>query len=148
MAHPVRRCRSEQRGAAFERIGLCRCECIQSRPSILIRSRLPAGEPAAFYVEREEPSTTKTVYAQKILSRGKGLPKRRSAHGVARVIVRPPVRINQTVGSEGIVANLVSQPARAEPARFYVQPSAEILREEAVRHLVVVTDLIGSGTRL
>jgi hypothetical protein len=116
--------------------------------SYLIRSKLPVGEATALYVEREEPRTTKRMYPERRIARGKGQLSARRAHGSARVIVRPTVRINQIVGSEGIVANIASQLARAESARFLIQPSADLLRERQVRHLVVLTDFIGSGARV
>jgi hypothetical protein len=115
--------------------------------STLITGRLPRDEPAAFYVEREVPSTTKTMYPEKKQSRGKGKKPKRRAEGLARDVIRPRY-VNQVVGSEGVIASLVGQLQRADPSRRWVAPSMDILREQHVRHLVLVTDLIGSGSRI
>jgi len=115
--------------------------------STLITSKLPRDEPAAFYVEREVSSTTMTMYPQKRKSRGRGKKPTLRAEGLARDVVRPRY-VNQVVGSEGVIASLVSQLQRGNPARRWVAPSTDILREMHVRHLVVVTDLIGSGSRI
>ena len=116
--------------------------------SYLIDAKLPPGEPAALYVEREEPKTTQRMYKEVTTYRGRCIPPKRSASGIALPTMRPVRKINQIVGSEGIVANIVTNLSRLEPDRFVVQPSAELLRQKRVRHLVVVTDFVGSGTRV
>jgi hypothetical protein len=88
------------------------------------------------------------MYPQKRKSRGKGKKPTLRAEGTARAIIRPEKYVNQVVGSEGVLANLASQWQRADPARRWIAPSTDILRSEHVRHLVVVTDLIGSGLRI
>ena len=116
--------------------------------SFLLEKKLPPDEVAALYIEREEPSTTKRMYREVKISRGGGRPPRLRAKGIARPVVRSSRRINQIVGSEGVVANIATGLARSQPKRFIVQPSAELLREKRVRHLVIVTDFVGSGSRV
>jgi hypothetical protein len=116
--------------------------------SHLIKMSLPENEVTALFIEREEPKTTKRMYKEKPTSRGRGKPPRLSAVGVALPVIRPVQRVDQDVGSEAIVAHIASQLAREQSKRFLIQPSAEAIRDTPVRHLAVVTDVIGSGTRV
>lgn len=117
----------------------------------LLESKLPKSESAALFVERELRSTRGglpiRMYKEEKLSQGRGKPKRYRARGAALPVVGSPRNDRQDVGSEGIVAALVSGLARSQQRRFVIHPSAEEFRRAKVRHVVVVTDLVGSGRR-
>ena len=117
----------------------------------LLESKLPKSESAALFVERELRSVRGglpiRMYKEEKLSLGRGKPKRYRATGAALPVVSSPRNDRQDVGSEGIVATLVSGLARSQQRRFVIHPSAEEFRRARVRHVVVVTDLVGSGRR-
>jgi hypothetical protein len=135
----------------------------------LILTSIPASEKAAFYIERElqlvtphwaykradgravkNKSTRKIavrMYEEAQSERGAALPKRWTASGSALPAVKSPKNLRQEVGSEGIVAALVSRLCLKESTRFVMHPHTTALRRMKVQHLVIVTDLIGSGKR-
>jgi len=119
--------------------------------SNLVRTSYPADEPCALFIEREprkvRGGTVLRMYREAVTSHGRGKPKHYRATGSAQQVVRSPRSDRQEVGSEGVVAALATQIARAEPTRFFVQPSADEIRRRKIRHIVVMTDLIGSGQR-
>jgi hypothetical protein len=119
--------------------------------SDVVRSRYPANELCALFIEREPRKVrggkALRIYKEAVISRGRGQPKHLRATGSAQPVVRSPRSDRQEVGSEGVVAALATQIARAEPTRFFVQPSAEEIRRRKIRHIVVMTDLVGSGQR-
>lgn len=65
--------------------------------------------------------------------------------GVAPVVANP---LDQEVGSEGIVAQLITSYCRANPKVALSHPGPSKLRKDRVSHIVIVTDLIGSGDRI
>jgi len=63
----------------------------------------------------------------------------------------PPVKVDpekQDVGSEGIVASLITKFCKAYPKNCLPHPGPDTLRKNQVRKIVLVTDFIGSGRRL
>ena len=136
----------------------------------LIASKLPAPTTAAFYIERElkhvtprwpykQPDKRKVatgssprkiaekMYLEVASSRGKGLPKKWTAHGSALPAVKSPTSLQQDIGSEGVVAMAVSKLCKLRKARFALQPHTNDLTPGKATYLVVVTDFIGSGKR-
>lgn len=74
-----------------------------------------------------------------------------SRHGRAEGIGVPPIVAdprNQEVGSEGIVANLITDYSRRKGSFCFSHPGPNKLRKEKVRVIGVVTDFIGSGQRI
>ncbi|WP_156396511.1 phosphoribosyltransferase-like protein [Noviherbaspirillum sp. Root189] len=135
----------------------------------LILSTFPVPQKAAFYIERElqkvkprwpykKPDGRKIrnrlkdqiaapMYKEVASNRGPRLPQRWTAAGSAIPAVRSPNNLRQEVGSEGVVASLVSRLCRTEQARFIMHPHTTALKRMHVKQLVVVTDFIGSGKR-
>ena len=63
----------------------------------------------------------------------------------------PPVEVDplkQDVGSEGIVAALITKFCKAHQKTCLSHPGPDDLRKNKVRRIVIVTDFIGSGNRL
>jgi len=48
-------------------------------------------------------------------------------------------------GSEGIIANIITQVKRANRNVFFDHPGPEVYRQKRIRHFVLVTDFIGTG---
>jgi hypothetical protein len=110
----------------------------------LILHRLKEGQtPVGLYVERE-------------LRRRHGVPFRlfkesarkvRRAYGVGPKPVEPTRAYDADVGSEGIVAQLVSELCRSQPKQIFNHPGPDAIRKHHIRRFILVTDFIGSGKR-
>ncbi|MGN2389591.1 phosphoribosyltransferase-like protein [Pseudomonas syringae] len=61
--------------------------------------------------------------------------------------VKPTKAYDPSVGSEGIVAQMISQLCQEYPTKFLNHPGPEQIRRKRARAFWVVTDLIGSGDR-
>lgn len=114
------------------------------RLTAVVTARANAGDgPVGLYVERE-------------LRRWKGVPHRlfretttkvRRAFGVGPSPVAPTKAYDADVGSEGIVAQLVSEVCRLNPKVAFNHPGPDQIRKAKVRRFILVTDFIGSGNR-
>jgi|HubBroStandDraft_4_1064222.scaffolds.fasta_scaffold01242_4 hypothetical protein len=100
-------------------------------------------EPIGLYVEREVPKRNGEPLRLFRESRTKA----KRAYGGGPQLVRPLRAYNPLVGSEGIVAQLVSELCSLYPHRFLASPGPDQIRRYRVRRFVLVTDFIGSGTR-
>jgi hypothetical protein len=88
------------------------------------------------------------MYKEIRVNQGKGLRKRTTASGAALPAVQSPTNSKQQIGSEGIVASVLSKVCDANSSRLFLHPSAELVREKKIRRFVIVTDFIGSGDRV
>lgn len=97
------------------------------------------------YVEREVPVKGGPVLP--LFLQPEGRPRR--AYGLGPNPIEPDKKQPGDVGSEGIVAQLVSELCREMPESFISHPGPEKIRsrDNPVRKFVLVTDLIGSGQR-
>jgi hypothetical protein len=55
---------------------------------------------------------------------------------------------NPEIGSEAPLANFITNLARDNPDRYCCYPGPDIIREKRIRRVVIVTDFIGSGSRV
>lgn len=117
----------------------------------LALSSFPVNDVVAFFIERQLPTTRARLplkmYKEVKMSKGRGLPKRLRAEGAALQSVESPRNDQQDIGSEGIVASVLSQLCRQYKKRFVLHPSANEIRKRRVTHFVIVSDFIGSGKR-
>lgn len=99
------------------------------------------------------------LFAEREIRRGKGgIPnalykqprrkKNRRAFGPGPQPVKPKHAYDLSVGSEGIIAWLITDICKHNPKRFISHPSPDQIREKRVRHFMLVTDMIGSGRRV
>ncbi|MDH5547693.1 MAG: hypothetical protein OEZ43_19115 [Gammaproteobacteria bacterium] len=99
------------------------------------------------------------IFAEREIRRGKGgIPnalykqprkkKNRRAFGPGPQPVKPKHAHDLTVGSEGIIAWLVTDICKQYPKRFISHPSPGQIRTKRVRKFMLVTDMIGSGRRV
>ena len=110
----------------------------------LLLARLADGKgPIGLYVERE-------------VRHRHGVPFRlfkeanrkvRRAHGVGPRPVEPTRAYDADVGSEGLVAQLVSEVCRTNLKTVFNHPGPDAIRKHRIRRFVLVTDFIGSGKR-
>ncbi|TGU89258.1 hypothetical protein EN794_046045 [Mesorhizobium sp. M00.F.Ca.ET.151.01.1.1] len=96
------------------------------------------------------------LYAERELNHRNGTPHRlfkesatkvKRAEGSGPQPVRPTKAYDPDVGSEGIVAQLISELCREFPKKFVSHPGPDKIRELRVRRFMLVTDFIGSGDR-
>lgn len=113
------------------------------RDAIIERSGERSG-PVGLFVERE-------------LGKFKGIPNRlfsesrgkhRRAFGTGPPPVKPRKTVDPEVGSEGLLATLVTGLCRESPGRFFSHPGPDQIRQRAIRALMIVTDFIGTGDQL
>jgi hypothetical protein len=72
-------------------------------------------------------------------------------HGRAEGAGVPPIVVDardQEVGSEGIVANLITNYCRNNNLNSFSHPGPKKMRKEQVRIVAILTDFIGSGQRI
>jgi len=97
------------------------------------------------------------LYAERELGHRNGIPHRlfkevrrtpRRAYGAAGpAAVKPTKSYDPSVGSEGIVAQMISELCHEFPKKFLNHPGPDQIRRKHARSFWVVTDLIGSGDR-
>lgn len=120
--------------------------------AILLEREIPRTECASLYVERELLTTRSKrpvkMYRENKVPRFMGRKKALRATGAARAVVRSLTNNQQQVGSEGVIAQQLTQLCNNHPRRFLLHPSAEQIRARRVRHMVIVTDFVGSGNRI
>ena len=74
-----------------------------------------------------------------------------SRHGRAKGTGVPPIIVDhrdQEVGSEGVVAQLITDYCRRKPSIALTHPGPTKMRNDNVRKIVILTDFIGSGDRI
>lgn len=120
--------------------------------SQLLLTSIPKNQVAAIYIERELQTTRNKnpikMYREIKIKKSGIRKKALRATGAAQAVVKSSRNDRQTVGSEGILANHMSQLCSQNSKRFILHPSAELIRTEKIRHVVIVTDFIGSGNRI
>ena len=96
------------------------------------------------------------LYVERELPRYKGRPNRlfketktkvRKAYGIGPQPVKPTRAYDPDVGSEGLVAQLVSELCRQNKGILFNHPGPDSIRKYKIRRFVVVTDFVGSGKR-
>ena len=103
------------------------------------------GRSLALYAEREFDSSTAFESADIVDAKGRTRRRAVSYSGPVK-----PTRGKMRVGSEGAVAHLISQVVEKWPKLLKNHPGPKSIRARSspVGALVIVTDLIGSGTRV
>lgn len=102
-----------------------------------------SGEPIALYAERQ--IKTWKGAANRLFKESKGAVRRAFGGGPQPVHSLHAGR--HETGSEGVVANIVTQVQRAHPKCFLDHPGPDAIRRQKVRRFVLVADFIGTGAR-
>lgn len=106
---------------------------------------LTKSQPTACFCEREPRKRN-----------GKVLPyyksprriRNRKFHGIAMSPIPTEKAHRHEVGSEGVISNIITAGKRENPKNILFHPTAETLQKKKIKQYVIVTDLIGSGTRV
>lgn len=99
----------------------------------------------ALYAEREIAESEVFVSEQKPDRAGK---PRMRATGPKHLAPISPRRGSARVGSEGLAAFVIGQVVKRWPRIFINHPGPEIIRRQRPGTIVIVTDFVGSGTRV
>lgn len=114
------------------------------RLQALVRHRIDA-EPGCvgLYVEREV--RVRNGVPHRLFKQPRRSPRRATGKGPDPVTPTRPYDLD--VGSEGIVAQLLTEICRASGGKAVMQPGPNAIRRKKIRRFFLVTDLIGSGKR-
>jgi hypothetical protein len=108
----------------------------------LIEERVKAcGQPVGLYAER----SIRKYNGQpiRLFKETKGKVKR--ATGMGPNPVQPENHKYPETGSEGIVANIITQFVRSNRKLAFDHPGPDLIREKKIRRFILVTDFVGSG---
>lgn len=112
------------------------------RKQVLHEARRVDG-PIALYAERE--LGHRLGVSHRLFKESMGKVKR--AYGVGPQPIKPTKAYQPEVGSEGIVAQLITDLCRQFPKQFLNHPGPDKFRETRARAFWVLTDLVGTGKR-
>jgi hypothetical protein len=130
--------------AILEAMHLVSRDAFAERLQTLVRERIDAERGCVgLYVEREWP--TRKGVPHPLFKQPKRLPKR--AFGKGPDPIKPIRPYDLGVGSEGIVAQLLTEVCRTSKGRTVMQPGPNAIRRKRIRRFILVTDFIGSGAR-
>ena len=73
--------------------------------------------------------------------------KHRRAYGRGPPFTSSTRTLDAEVGSEGLIAQILTQVRRQNRKRATLNPSPDIIRQRKIRRFILVTDFIGSGNR-
>jgi len=112
------------------------------RALLTARARVHPG-PVALYAERELPK--RFGVPNRLFKEPNSKVKR--AVGIGPQPVKPTRGYDPDVGSEGLVAQLITELCRTDPNKYINHPGPDEIRRKKVRCFLLVTDLVGSGRR-
>lgn len=112
----------------------------------LLIERLDNGDgPVGLYVERELPKDENDA-VRPLFSEHEIHPRRAAGNGPEPLQSLDPS--THDVGSEGLVAQLISEVCRQRPGQAFNHPGPDQIRAHRIRRFMLVTDLVGSGQRI
>ncbi|EAQ31779.1 phosphoribosyltransferase-like protein [Idiomarina baltica] len=103
------------------------------------------SQPAACFCEREPRKRNGKILPYYKSPRRK---RNRKFYGVAMSPIPTENAHRHEVGSEGVISNIITSSMRENPNKVLLHPTAQALQKKKVKQYVIVTDLIGSGTRI
>ena len=110
----------------------------------LIRSRVESGDtPVGLFVETER--RHRKGKAHRLFFEPRLKHRRASGHGPG--IIKPSRTVDPEVGSEGLIANIVTTVVRQCRKNATIHPGPDLIRSRQIRRFILVTDFIGSGKR-
>ncbi|PQO96750.1 hypothetical protein C5612_30135 [Pseudomonas frederiksbergensis] len=113
--------------------------------ALILERAEKVGGVIALYAERE--LRHRLGVPHKLFKEPSRKPPRRAEGSAGPAAVKATKAYDPSVGSEGIVARLITDLCREFPRRFISHPGPEQIRRKKVRAFWVVTDIVGSGQR-
>ena len=125
---------------------------------LVSRDEFADGLRALILERAEQTQGPVALYAERELGHRHGVPHRlfketdrkpkRALGSVGPPAVKATKAYDISVGSEGIVAQLISELAREHPKKFVDHPGPDQIRRKQVKTFWIVTDMVGSGDRV
>lgn len=125
---------------------------------LVSRDEFADGLRALILERAEEVQGPVALYAERELGHRHGVPHRlfketarkpkRALGSIGPPGVKATKAYDISVGSEGIVAQLISELAREHPKKFVDHPGPDQIRRKRVKRFWIVTDMVGSGDRV
>lgn len=112
--------------------------------SLIRRRSKDSNGPIALYAEREVKK--RLGIPHRLFKESNKVPKR--AVGSSILPVAPIRAYDPEVGSEGLVAQMITELCREDPKLFINHPGPDRIRKKRVRVFFLITDVIGSGERV
>ena len=119
----------------------------------LLARRLADGEtPVALFNESERrmwKGRPNRLFKEETRANGKGVGlKTTRAEGRAGPVLVPRQRnVDEKIGSEGVMANILTQFQKGRSKGVFLNPGPDTFRNNHIRRFILVTDFIGSGQR-
>jgi hypothetical protein len=125
---------------------------------LVSRDEFADGLRALILEKAEEARGPIALYAERELGHRHGVPHRlfketdrkpkRALGSIGPPAVKATKAYDISVGSEGIVGQLISELAREHPKKFVDHPGPDQIRRKRVKRFWIVTDMVGSGDRV
>lgn len=109
----------------------------------ILKALADGDTPLGLYVERE--LRHRSGIPHRLFKEAKRRVKR--AFGVGPKPIEPTMAYDADVGSEGLVAHIVSELCRENRKTMFNHPGPDQIRKNKIRRFILVTDYIGSGKR-
>ena len=111
----------------------------------LIRLRIDANPaPVGLFVETERGHRDGKAY--RLFKEKRQKPRRANGNGPR--VIDPRRTVDPEVGSEGVIAQIVTAVIREKRDRATLHPGPDTIRERKIRRFIVVTDFVGGGDRI
>ena len=128
-------------------------DLLREEITTLLERRLTDGEtPVALFNESERKmwnGKPNRLFEEKRRANGKGVGQKMTrAEGKAGPALVPRQRnVDEKIGSEGVMANILTQFQKGRGKGVFLSPGPEAFRTKRIRRFILVTDFIGSGQR-
>ena len=128
-------------------------DLLREEITMLLERRLSdGGTPVALFNESERrmwKGRPNRLFKEETRANGKGVgDKTTRAEGKAGPSLVPRQRnVDEKIGSEGVMANILTQFQKGRGKDVVLSPGPETFRKKRIRRFILVTDFIGSGTR-
>lgn len=119
----------------------------------LLERRLADGEtPVALFNESERGmrlGQPHRLFREKRRANGEGVGQKttRAEGNVGPALVPRQRNIDEKIGSEGVMANILTQFQKGRSREVILSPGPDTFRKKRIRRFILITDFIGSGQR-
>ena len=111
----------------------------------LVRLRVEAKPaPVGLFVETERGHRNGRAY--RLFEETRRKPRRATGNGPR--VIDPRRTVDPEVGSEGVIAQIITAVIREKKHRATLHPGPNTIRKRRVRRFIVVTDFVGTGDRI
>ena len=111
----------------------------------LVRSRVDVSPaPVGLFVETERGHRGGKAY--RLFEENRRKPRRATGNGPR--IIDPRRTVDPEVGSEGVIAQILTAVISGKRNRATLHPGPDTIRERRIRRFILVTDFVGSGDRV